>query len=230
MGSYFITSSGTEIGKTYLTCGLIRELKARGKNAHAIKPIISGWPDMDQEDSDTGQLIQAMGNTLSPSQIDKVSPWRFSAPLSPNMAAEQEGRSISMTKLLEFCRLTSEPVDGHLFIEGVGGIMVPLAPNCTVLDWIEGLNLPLVLVVGTYLGSLSHTLTSMETIRSRGLQVQALVINESESDSVSLQATEHTLRQFLPSTPIFTIPRSPIGHGPTSEHLAPFIAHLDRPI
>ncbi len=111
--------------------------------------------------------------------MEKISPWRFRAPLSPDMAASREHRTIELEDVVKFCRDAGNGAENVLLIEGVGGVMVPLNGQHTVLDWIEATNLSSILVVGSYLGTLSHTLTAVEALCSRGITVAAIVISES---------------------------------------------------
>ena len=200
MSGYFITGTGTDIGKTFVTAGLIRHLRAQGKKVAALKPVASGFDDPAQ--SDSGILLDALGEAITTTTLDRVSPWRFAAPLSPDMAAAREGRAIDFAELVEFCRRHRE---GTVFIEGVGGVMVPLDSRHTVLDWMIALGLPTILVTGSYLGSLSHTLTAVRALG--GLKIAALVVNESPGGTVPLPETIAVLRRFVPGVPITEMPR-----------------------
>ncbi|HWN38339.1 MAG TPA: molybdopterin-guanine dinucleotide biosynthesis protein MobB, partial [Gammaproteobacteria bacterium] len=86
MTTFFITSSGTGIGKTFVTRQLIAELKAAGRRVRALKPVASGFDAADAEGSDTLQLLRALALEPTAANLDAVSPWRFAAPLSPDMA------------------------------------------------------------------------------------------------------------------------------------------------
>ena len=109
--------------------------------------------------------------------VNACSPWRFSAPLSPHMAARREGRSIALNEVVDFCR---QPGEARLrLIEGVGGVLVPINDRETTADWMAALGVPVILVVGTYLGAISHALTAFESLRGRGITVQGVVVNES---------------------------------------------------
>jgi dethiobiotin synthetase len=97
---------------------------------------------------------------------------------------------------------------GTLLIEGIGGVMVPLDDEHTVLDWMAALNIPVILVAGSYLGSLSHTLTSLDALRRRDIIIKALVVNETPAPTVSITETVATLKRFAASTPMVALPRS----------------------
>ena len=202
MSAYFVTATGTDIGKTFVTAGLIRHLRKKGKKATALKPVISGFDDPAR--SDSGILLEALGEAVTEVALDRISPWRFAAPLSPDMAAAREGRAIDFAALVEFCR---QPRDGTLLIEGVGGVMVPLDATHTVLDWMVALRLPVILVTGSYLGSLSHTLTAVRALIGAGLEIAALVVNESPGGTVSPAETIAVLRRFVPGVPVLELSR-----------------------
>jgi dethiobiotin synthetase len=208
MTAVFVTATGTDIGKTYVTAGLIRVLWRQGKSACALKPVISGFNMEAAANSDSGLLLQAMGQEVTPQTIARISPWRFCAPLSPDMAAAREKRVIGFSELVSFCRNEIDSSEGTLFIEGVGGVMVPLDSTHTVLDWIVALDIPVILVSGTYLGAISHTLTALNALASRATMVRALVLNESESAPVPVEETIETISRFVPEIPVSVIPRA----------------------
>ena len=203
---HFITSSGTEIGKTFVTSLLVRQSKG---TLSACKPVLSGFDDTSPETSDTAQLLAAQNLPLSPENIAAHSPYRFTAPLSPHMAAAREGRHIPLDSLVAWCAGRPE----NDLIEGVGGAMVPLNDTHTVLDWMQALNAPAIMVVGSYLGSISHSLTAAAMIHNAGLPLQAVIVSESVDSAVPLDDTVTTLRQFIPyARHIATLPRVNAWH------------------
>jgi dethiobiotin synthetase len=213
MTAYFITSTGTDIGKTFVTAGLIRALRDAGKPVDALKPVVSGFDVATSALSDPGVLLEALGEPVTPEALLRVSPWQFAAPLSPDMAAAREERSIDFEELVALCQdAAAAAKGGMLFIEGVGGVMVPLSARYTVLDWMRSLRLPLIVVAGSYLGTISHTLTALEVVARAGLKVAALVVNESGDGAVPLDETVSTLRRFV-GVPVVTLPRvkAPVG-------------------
>jgi len=209
MTAIFVTATGTDIGKTFVAAGLIRHFRAAGRAVEAIKPVATGFDPAAAATSDPGMLLSALGRPVTPAEIERIAPWRFAAPLSPDMAARREGRALAFGALVEFCRRAIADRQGTLLIEGVGGVMVPLDDGHTVLDWMAALNIPLVLVAGSYLGSLSHTLTSLDALDRRALAVKALVVNETPGATVPLADTAETLRRFTGSIPIVMVPRLP---------------------
>ena len=207
MNAYFVTSTGTDIGKTFVTAGLVRHFKRSHRSVRALKPIVSGFDIAIAAVSDPGVLLDALDEPISVEALKRISPWQFAAALSPDMAAAREGREIAFDDLVEFCRGAMATNDGTLFIEGVGGIMVPLDRDHTVIDWAKELELPLIVVTGSYLGTISHTLTSLDVIARADLKVAALVVNESGDGAVPIEETIATLRRFTGQMPIATIPR-----------------------
>jgi dethiobiotin synthetase len=186
---YFITSTGTGIGKTYVTAALIRQAKALGLSVAATKAIISGFDKREIAGSDTGAILAALGEDPSPENVERISPWRFSAPLAPSMAARAEGRSLDCEALFAHGRAFLAQDADLLLIEGVGGVMVPLDEKRTVLDWIAALGAPAVLVVGDYLGTISHTLTAVEVLCVRGVELAAIIVNEGQGAPVAFEDT-----------------------------------------
>jgi dethiobiotin synthetase len=211
MSAYFVTSTGTDIGKTFVTAGLIRYLREAGQAVHALKPVVSGYDSSVVETSDPAVLLKALGKPVTADEIAAMAPWRFRAPLSPDLAAAREGRPIDFDALTAFSRAAVDANTGMLFIEGVGGIMVPIDGKRTVLDWMAALDIPLLLVVGGYLGTISHTLTAVDVLAQRKLTVAAIVVCESERSAVELDETVASIARFADSVPVIGLPRLPGG-------------------
>jgi dethiobiotin synthetase len=216
MSAAFITGSGTDIGKSFVAQGLIRALRRAGREVAALKPVVSGYTP-GAGDSDPQTLLAALGETAGPDAIAAIAPWRFRAPLSPDMAASREGTVIDFDALVGFCRERIAARRDALLIEGVGGVMVPLAGQRTVLDWMAALGLPAILVAGSYLGALSHALTAANALAGRAIALAALVVNESPGSSVALEETAATLARFVGEERIVTLPRLA---GPETPHPA----------
>jgi len=193
----FITATGTDVGKTFVAASLIRHLRHMGHSVEAIKPVVSGFDPAHSTNSDPGVLLAALGRPISMEEIDRISPWRFRAPLSPDLAAKREGRAIDLNEVIEFCNRAIAAHRGVVLIEGVGGIMVPLDENRTVLDWMMALQQPLVLVTGSYLGSISHTLTALDSLFRREMDVLAIVVSETPGSSVPLDDTVAAIERFV---------------------------------
>lgn len=221
MTAIFVTSTGTDIGKTFVTAGLIRFLRSKNNSVDAIKPLLSGFDPARAGDSDSGVLLRALGLPLTDEEIEDISPWRFSAPLSPDMAAHHEGKEIDFEQVLSFCETAIEETDGALLIEGVGGVMVPLDQKNTVLDWIADLNIPCILVAGSYLGSISHTLTAARVLDDEDCDLATIVVTETAGSHVPLYETVATISRFLPGIDVIALPRLEVGADhPAFEQIA----------
>jgi dethiobiotin synthetase len=211
VAAYFVTSTGTDVGKTFVTAGLIRYLRTSNQAVAALKPVVSGYDSSVVETSDPAVLLAALGRPVAADEVDRIAPWRFRAPLSPDLAAAREGRSVAFDELVDFSRSAIKANNGVLFIEGVGGIMVPLEGNRTVLDWMAALSIPLLLVVGGYLGTISHTLTAIDVLTQRKLSIAAIVVSESERNPVELADTVASIARFSGGVEVIGLPRLPAG-------------------
>jgi dethiobiotin synthetase len=207
MSAIFVSGTGTDVGKTFVTTGLIRHFLAGGGVVDAIKPVVSGFDPADLAASDPGALLAALRRPLTLAEVQRISPWRFAAPLSPDMAAKREGRAIAFDAVTDFCLSAMAARRGHLFIEGIGGIMVPLDASHTVLDLITQLRLPLLLVAGTYVGTISHTLTALQVLARRNLDIAAVVVSESAGSAAPLDDTVAAIARFSDSIDVVGIPR-----------------------
>ncbi len=215
MTSYYVTATGTEVGKTYVTCGLIAALRRRGKDIAALKPVISGFDPADAHTSDTGLILRALGKPVNEHSVAEVSPWRYRAALSPDMAAAREDRPINIDALVAVCASAAN-TDRITFIEGAGGIMSPLAPRFTNLDLIDAIDAHVLLVAGTYLGTISHTLTACEAMKARNRDPWTIILSESADSPVPPAETARALARFT-DVPIIVVTR---GGQPPSELLS----------
>jgi dethiobiotin synthetase len=204
MPALFVTGTGTDIGKTYVSCALIRVLKARGAVVDAFKPVVSGFDPKDAAASDPARLAAALG---APGEVFRIAPRRYRAPLSPNIAARLEGDVLSMDDMvIDAVARAAEIRDGLLVVEGAGGVMSPLTDSETNLDMIAALGAPVLLVAGSYLGTISHVLTALAALRAAKVPVAAVVMSES-LDAPDLIQTAEALKPFLDGAALFLAPR-----------------------
>ncbi len=208
MKTLFVTATGTDIGKTYVTAQLLRHLRAGGIPVRALKPVLSGFAPARPEASDAGQLLAALGEPVTGEALDRISPLRFAAPLAPNMAARAEGRRLMLADLMAATATGLAAGPGPVMIEGVGGVMSPVAEDATGLDWLMGLGCPALLVAGSYLGTISHILTAAGVMAGRGIPLLAVVVNETAGSSVPLEATCAEVARFLPGAQVIACPRN----------------------
>lgn len=202
--AHFITATGTDLGKTWLTAGVADVCRERGVAVRALKPVMSGYDEANPASSDAGVLLKNIGDGDT---VASISPWRFAAPLSPDRAAELEGRAIDFDELVGWCRNAIERNPGLLLIEGIGGVMVPLDARHTVREWLAALDIPVVLVAGTYLGALSHTLTALAALREAGVAPAVVVLNESAGSTVGVADAAASLEPHLGGIPLIIVRR-----------------------
>jgi dethiobiotin synthetase len=207
VSAIFITATGTDVGKTYVAASLIRHLRQLGHSVDAIKPIVSGFDPALAAASDPGILLDALGLPVTPEEIERTSPWRFRDPVSPDLAASREGRRIDVDQVVAFCQDAIAQSRDVLLIEGVGGIMVPLDGERTILDVMMALRLPLILVTGSYLGTISHTLTALDALYRRDMNLLAIIVSETPGSTVPLDDVVATISRF--AEPVIGLPRRP---------------------
>jgi dethiobiotin synthetase len=211
LARYFVTSTGTGVGKTYVTAALIRQARAKGLTVAATKPLISGFDKSEIATSDTGVLLAALGEASTLDAAQKFSPWRFAAPLAPSMAARAESRRLDCEALFAHGRQFLAGKADLMLIEGVGGVMVPLDDESTVLDWICALDAQVLLVVGAYLGTISHTLTAVEVLRTRGARLAAVIVNEGEGTGALFDGACAEIAGWVAPVPVFGLRRNADG-------------------
>ena len=170
----FVTGIGTEVGKTVISAILTEALEA-----DYWKPVQAG--DLDY--SDTHKVKDLVSNSNS---VFHCETHALNHPMSPHAAAERDGVEISLNDF------KIPHTDNNLVIEGAGGLMVPLNKRDCMIDLIEGLGVEAVLVSRNYLGSINHTLLSVEALKSRGIAIKGIIFNDeenAETESVILEMT-----------------------------------------
>lgn len=183
----FITGTDTGVGKTVVTAGLALLLRKRGLDVGVMKPIEtgcssrSGLPDVRRQSGrrigpDTRFLMAAAKAYDDP---DLIAPYRLKAPLAPLIAAERERISIDLHRIADaYHRLAAQ--HAVMLVEGIGGLMVPIARHATVLDLIRLLKLPILIVAANRLGTLNHTLLTLQCAEQAGMMVRGIVFNQTE--------------------------------------------------
>lgn len=214
MTCVFVTGTGTEVGKTLVTRTLIGQLRQAGRTVHALKPLVTGYAPggvaaPENAGSDPHLILEALGVAPTDAAVAAIAPWRFAAPLAPDAAATLEGRHIDYEELRAFCRaeMAAGAEDADVLIEGIGGAFVPLAERRTVADWIADLAVPAVVVAGSYLGTLSHTIATLEALRDRGIDIALVVVSASDDAPDAPQQAARALAPFLNDAPLCVIPR-----------------------
>jgi dethiobiotin synthetase len=170
-----IVGTDTEIGKTYVTGNLCRTLRESGTDCGVYKPVQSGSSCLDDPNSDASRL-KALGGLADP--VERLCAYSFPAPLAPPVAARRAGVKVTLKMLLS---ATREALSAHdlTLVETAGGLLSPTAENATVADFAEALQAPVLLIARAGLGTVNHTLLTLEAIRARNLQCLGVVLNQS---------------------------------------------------
>ena len=166
MTGLFVTATDTGVGKTWVACALARAAARRGLRVAVMKPCETG-------DGDDGErLLAAAGRTIDPAL---ARPYRFHLPASPEVAARAEGAAVDVARIeAAFARLTRDA--DFTIVEGAGGLLVPVAPGVLMADLAARLGLPLLVVARAALGTVNHTLLTLEAARARQLGVAGVVL------------------------------------------------------
>ena len=177
--SFFVTSTGTELGKTYLSQRIIGEFINRGVAVDCYKPILSGFNNKQIKKSDSAKLLLAAKKKVNMKNIDPITPWLFRTPVAPTVAAKKENTKISYQNVKKWClNKQYSSVSDFILFEGAGGIMVPIEKQKSFLDLFKDINIPIILLAGSYLGTISHTLTALECLNKKNIDVINIVFNE----------------------------------------------------
>ena len=196
----FVTGTDTGVGKTHVTALIAERLRSEGVTVGVYKPACSGAAETPGgpvwEDVET--LRRATGDTFD---RDRISPQRFLAPLAPPVAARVEGRTVDAGLLRSGAAWWAGRCD-LLLVEGVGGLLCPLTDDETVADLAADLGLPLLVVARATLGTINHTLLTVEAARTRELRIAGIVLNEAipaaDDASVGTNAAQITRRSGVP--------------------------------
>lgn len=172
MPQYFIASPGTENGKTFITCGLGALVKKLRTDFHSIKPVLSGFTEGTND-----AILIAESLNLTSNEIFSISPWIFTNPVAPYFAAEMEKKTIDYHAILKFCEKNLKQYS-NLLIESTGGIMSPITRRKLCIDLAMDLELPIVFVTGSYLGTISHSLMAIESILRRNMKIKCIIVNQ----------------------------------------------------
>ena len=209
MKGFQIAGAHTDVGKTYVASAIIRAARARGMSVDGLKPVVSGFNEDDWSGSDPDRLIDALGWRKTADTLAALSPFRYRAPLSPPMAAALEGASLNFEDAVRGCRRrVFESTADLMVVEGVGGLMSPITDDHTGLDLMAALAIPAVMVGGSYLGSISHTLTALAAARARDVGIRVLVVSESAAADAPFQETVESLTRLAAPIKVLAAPRN----------------------
>jgi len=200
----FVTGTDTGVGKTLVSSAMLSLLAASGLRAVGMKPVAAGLEAIDgtwcNEDV---RRLEAAGNIDAPLALR--CPYVLRAPMSPHLAAQEEGVRIELPTLRAAFEALAQRADA-VVVEGAGGFRVPLAEALDGADLAMALGLPVVLVVGLRLGCLNHALLTAEAIRARGLVLAGWVGSTIDPHMLALQSNVDTLRRRLDAPLLGVLP------------------------
>jgi dethiobiotin synthetase len=195
----FVTGTDTGVGKSVLAAAICAALAARGERVAAFKPVVSG---LDEEPGEFGHDHELLASVASAGQSpEDVAPWRFGPPVSPHHAAELAGELIEPAQLVEAARMHE-----LLVCEGVGGLLVPITPGYLVRDLALDLELPVVVAARTGLGTINHTLLTVEAARAAGLKVAGVVMTPWPSEPGEMELSNRATVERLADVGVSGLP------------------------
>ncbi len=201
----FVTGTGTGVGKSVLAASICAALAARGEKVAAFKPVITGldetggeWPLDDELLADAASAGQ---------KPEDVAPHRFGPAVSPHLAAELAGDQIEPLALAREARERAQTADAFV-CEGIGGLMVPLAAGFMVRDFAVELDLPVVVAAAPGLGTINHTLLTIEAARAAGLTVAAVVLTPWPSDPGDIERSNKDTIATLGDVAVHELPET----------------------
>lgn len=204
----FVSGIDTDAGKTYCTAWLVQRLRAEGRSAATLKFIQTGCQDT-SEDIEAHRRICGMDPL--PEDLDgTTAPIIFSYPASAQLAARLDGREIDLSLVDRSIDILAARYD-NVLVEGAGGLMVPITDDCTTIDYVAEHRLPMILVTNSRLGSINHTLLSLEAIRHRGIELVGVLYNtyydrDAEISADTYAYLERHLRRHWPETRLWRVP------------------------
>ena len=191
--SFFITSTGTNIGKTYCAVEIIKALIKKKIEVNPYKPILSGFNLRKIEESDSYKILRTIKKDIDIKDIKSITPWLFNNAMAPSLAAEKENKNLDYNQVFNWCfdKINYKNKKNSInIIEGAGGILVPIEKEKSILDLIIDLKIPVILVVGNYLGSVSHTLSVIKNIQFSKLNIINIIINQNNDCDLDIDDTK----------------------------------------
>lgn len=190
--SYFVTGTDTGVGKTHMVVRILQRYQAAGRRAAGMKPICCGDRD------DATRLLAAGCDGL---RLEEINPIWLRTAAAPLVASRAEGYDLRPDVMLEAFRLLQKRIP-TVFVEGVGGWLVPITADYKVSDLARGLGLPVLLVVQNRLGCLNHTLLTLDGIRAAGLRCAAVIFNDFGGGRDIATATNREILEELCGVPV----------------------------
>jgi dethiobiotin synthetase len=201
VGGVFVTGTGTEVGKTVVAALIARTIAASGSTVAVFKPALTGLDDPGEPDHEL--LRRASGSAQGD---DEIAPYRYGPPASPHLAAALAGEEIDPGRLRSAAEAAAAAAD-ELVCEGVGGLLVPLAGDYTVRDLAVDIGLPLVVAAPPGLGTINHTLLTLEAARSAGLEVAMVALTPWPNAPSPVEGSNLETIAALGAVRVETVPR-----------------------
>ncbi|HEX8073619.1 MAG TPA: dethiobiotin synthase [Thermoleophilaceae bacterium] len=203
MRGLFVTGTDTGVGKTVAAAAICAALAARGERVAAFKPVVTG---LDEEPGEWPRDHELLASVASAGQSpEDVAPMRFGPAVSPHYAAELADETLEPLDLARAARAAGQGADA-LIVEGVGGLMVPLTPGYLIRDFALDVGLPLVVASRPGLGTISHTLLTIEAARTAGLDVRAVVLTPWPDEPTAMQESNRATIATLGEAAVSTLP------------------------
>ncbi len=206
--AFFVTGTDTGVGKTHVACKLIADYVAQGYKVIGMKPVAAGCELVDGTWVNEDVLkLEAASNVQAPREL--TNPYNFNEAVAPHIAAEKAGIEIDIKVIQQAFKKLADMAD-VVIVEGAGGFLVPLnsAPLNeaeTIADLAAALNIPIILVVGMKLGCISHSLLTVEAIKSRNLQLHGWVANQIEPNMPMFEENEASLATRIKQPKLFSL-------------------------
>jgi dethiobiotin synthetase len=199
----FVTGTDTGVGKTVVAAAACAALAARGEVVAAFKPVLTGQDESPGDWPPDHELLAVAANAgQSP---EEVSPYRFGPPLSPHYAAELSDATLDPARLLDTARTAAARAD-LLVCEGIGGLLVPITTGYSVRDLAVELGMPVVIAARTGLGTINHTLLTVESARAAGLRVAGVVMTPWPPDPRPIERSNRATVERLAGVPVSGLP------------------------
>ena len=201
MRGVFVTGTGTEVGKTVVAAVIARTHAEAGETVAVFKPAVSGLEEAGEPDH--ALLRRAAGSGQSD---DEIAPYRYRAPVSPHLGAELAGERIDPARLRKSALAAASRGD-LLVCEGVGGLLVPLTLGYLIRDLARDLGVPVIIAAAPGLGTINHSLLTLEAIRAVGLDVSAVVLTPWPAEPGVVEASNREAIQRLGQVRVEVLPR-----------------------
>jgi dethiobiotin synthetase len=208
-GGVFVTGTGTEVGKTVVAAAIARTLAAEGRRVAVFKPAVTGLDEGVETDP---EILRRASGTRQ--RDEEIAPYRYGPPASPHLAAALAGEAIDPARLRAAAQAAAASAEA-IVCEGVGGLLVPLREDYLVRDLAVDLGYPVVVVAPPGLGTINHTLLTVEAARAARLQVAAVALNPWPAEPGEIERSNLETIRALGGAEVLTYPRIDLGDPAT---------------